>query len=293
MEDRYVPPDVVAERFDRLCEVVGRSGLRRYQDRVGRTRGGARRGAEPARPDRADRPDAAGQARPLRPARRRRAGDRVVRRGRGDRCGAAPPDRPVRTADRARRDTGRASPSPPADADPPVTAGRAPDRRPVVLLGTTASGKSDVAMAVARRRGDVELVCIDSMTVYRGMDIGTAKPSAGRPGRGAAPPPRPRRPVRRVHGGRVPGGRPGRVGRHRRARPAGRPRRRHRPLPAIGRRRPRPPRSLAGGRGRARTPRPTSPAASPPSTPGWPRSTRSPRRGRRRRTGAASSGRSR
>jgi len=59
-----------------------------------------------------------------------------------------------------------------------VTAGRAPDRRPVVLLGTTASGKSDVAMAVARRRGDVELVCIDSMTVYRGMDIGTAKPSA-------------------------------------------------------------------------------------------------------------------
>ncbi|HEY1734905.1 MAG TPA: TRAM domain-containing protein, partial [Acidimicrobiales bacterium] len=37
MEDRYVPPDVVAERFDRLCDVVGRSGLRRYQDRVGRT----------------------------------------------------------------------------------------------------------------------------------------------------------------------------------------------------------------------------------------------------------------
>lgn len=32
-------------------------------------------------------------------------------------------------------------------------------------------------MAVARRRGDVELLCVDSMTVYRGMDIGTAKPS--------------------------------------------------------------------------------------------------------------------
>jgi tRNA dimethylallyltransferase len=48
----------------------------------------------------------------------------------------------------------------------------------VALLGTTASGKSAVAMAVARRRGDVELVCVDSMTVYRGMDIGTAKPSA-------------------------------------------------------------------------------------------------------------------
>jgi tRNA dimethylallyltransferase len=58
-----------------------------------------------------------------------------------------------------------------------VPTGRAPDRRPVVLLGTTASGKSDIAMAVARRRGGVELVCVDSMTVYRDMDIGTAKPS--------------------------------------------------------------------------------------------------------------------
>jgi tRNA-2-methylthio-N6-dimethylallyladenosine synthase len=37
MEDRYVPPEVVAERFDRLCAVVERSALRRYQDRVGRT----------------------------------------------------------------------------------------------------------------------------------------------------------------------------------------------------------------------------------------------------------------
>ena len=33
-------------------------------------------------------------------------------------------------------------------------------------------------MAVARRLGDVELVSIDSMQVYRGMDIGTAKPSS-------------------------------------------------------------------------------------------------------------------
>ncbi len=48
----------------------------------------------------------------------------------------------------------------------------------VALVGTTASGKSSLAMAVARRLGDVELVCVDSMTVYRGMDIGTAKPTA-------------------------------------------------------------------------------------------------------------------
>jgi len=48
----------------------------------------------------------------------------------------------------------------------------------VALVGTTASGKSSVAMTVARELRDVEIVCVDSMTVYRGMDIGTAKPSA-------------------------------------------------------------------------------------------------------------------
>jgi tRNA dimethylallyltransferase len=48
----------------------------------------------------------------------------------------------------------------------------------VALVGATASGKSQAAMAVARAQGDVELVCVDSMTVYRGMDIGTAKPTA-------------------------------------------------------------------------------------------------------------------
>jgi tRNA dimethylallyltransferase len=47
----------------------------------------------------------------------------------------------------------------------------------VAIVGSTASGKSAVAMEVARRLGDVELVSIDSMQVYRGMDIGTAKPS--------------------------------------------------------------------------------------------------------------------
>ena len=50
---------------------------------------------------------------------------------------------------------------------------------PLVLVGSTASGKSAVALAIARRRApDVELVSVDSMQVYRGMDIGTAKPTA-------------------------------------------------------------------------------------------------------------------
>jgi tRNA dimethylallyltransferase len=47
----------------------------------------------------------------------------------------------------------------------------------IVLLGATASGKSAVAMEVARRTGG-EILSVDSMQVYRGMDIGTAKPSA-------------------------------------------------------------------------------------------------------------------
>ncbi len=50
-------------------------------------------------------------------------------------------------------------------------------RRVVAVVGTTASGKSALAHEVARERGDVEIVTVDSMTVYRRMDIGTAKPS--------------------------------------------------------------------------------------------------------------------
>ena len=44
------------------------------------------------------------------------------------------------------------------------------------LAGPTASGKSAVAMALAERR-DVEILALDSMTLYRGFDIGTAKPT--------------------------------------------------------------------------------------------------------------------
>lgn len=46
-----------------------------------------------------------------------------------------------------------------------------------VLVGPTASGKSALALAVAREVPGVELVSMDSMVVYRHMDIGTAKPS--------------------------------------------------------------------------------------------------------------------
>jgi tRNA dimethylallyltransferase len=46
----------------------------------------------------------------------------------------------------------------------------------VVILGPTASGKSDLGMKLAENYGG-EIICADSRTVYRGMDIGTAKPS--------------------------------------------------------------------------------------------------------------------
>jgi tRNA dimethylallyltransferase len=46
----------------------------------------------------------------------------------------------------------------------------------IFLLGPTASGKSAVALALAGRM-PVEIVSVDSAQVYRGMDVGTAKPS--------------------------------------------------------------------------------------------------------------------
>lgn len=45
------------------------------------------------------------------------------------------------------------------------------------LAGPTAAGKTALALAIARR-WPVEIVSVDSALVYRGMDIGTAKPSA-------------------------------------------------------------------------------------------------------------------
>jgi tRNA dimethylallyltransferase len=46
----------------------------------------------------------------------------------------------------------------------------------LALVGPTASGKTEAAIAVARAL-EAEIVSVDSMLVYRGMDVGTAKPS--------------------------------------------------------------------------------------------------------------------
>ncbi|MBB3193753.1 tRNA (adenosine(37)-N6)-dimethylallyltransferase MiaA [Roseateles terrae] len=49
--------------------------------------------------------------------------------------------------------------------------------RPLCLAGPTGCGKTAAALALARRE-KVEIISVDSALVYRGMDIGTAKPSA-------------------------------------------------------------------------------------------------------------------
>ena len=46
----------------------------------------------------------------------------------------------------------------------------------IVILGPTAAGKSSLAMRLAERFGG-EIIAADSRTIYRGMDIGTAKPT--------------------------------------------------------------------------------------------------------------------
>ena len=55
-------------------------------------------------------------------------------------------------------------------------AGRGTARRAVCLLGPTASGKSRIALQLAAKFA-LEIVSVDSGQVYRGLDIGTAKPS--------------------------------------------------------------------------------------------------------------------
>src|SRR5690606_13633803 len=61
-------------------------------------------------------------------------------------------------------------------AEPAAPASTAP--RPILcLMGPTAAGKSAATLALAER-WPIEIINVDSATIYRGMDIGTAKPDA-------------------------------------------------------------------------------------------------------------------
>lgn len=72
---------------------------------------------------------------------------------------------------------------PASAAEVPATAAEIPATAPVVgaghlvIVGPTASGKSALALALAEREPGAEIVSVDAMAVYRGMDIATAKPS--------------------------------------------------------------------------------------------------------------------
>jgi tRNA dimethylallyltransferase len=69
---------------------------------------------------------------------------------------------------------------PAAEAATPASPGAAPSPAPLrylALAGPTASGKTAAALALARLQ-PVEIISVDSALVYRGMDIGTAKPTA-------------------------------------------------------------------------------------------------------------------
>jgi tRNA dimethylallyltransferase len=54
---------------------------------------------------------------------------------------------------------------------------RSTDRPLLALVGPTASGKTEASVPIAQTLG-AEIVCVDSMLVYRGMDVGTAKPTS-------------------------------------------------------------------------------------------------------------------
>ena len=49
-----------------------------------------------------------------------------------------------------------------------------------VLVGPTGSGKTKLSISLAQKL-DTEIISVDSMAIYRGMNIGTAKPSIEEP----------------------------------------------------------------------------------------------------------------
>ena len=51
------------------------------------------------------------------------------------------------------------------------------NRQALLLMGPTASGKTDIAIGLCERFS-CDIISVDSALVYRGMDIGTAKPDA-------------------------------------------------------------------------------------------------------------------
>ncbi|RIK16790.1 MAG: tRNA (adenosine(37)-N6)-dimethylallyltransferase MiaA, partial [Acidobacteria bacterium] len=65
-------------------------------------------------------------------------------------------------------------PAPPSDPDHRASSARRGERPVVAVVGPTATGKSDLGVALAAELGG-EVVNADASQLYRGMDVGTAK----------------------------------------------------------------------------------------------------------------------
>ena len=215
--DDQIPKEVVQERFDRLVELQQRISLERSLAQVGATfevlvEGAGKRGPSTQARTRTNRivhiPDA------LEPG---------IVRARQDRGGVGAPSDGSAGAVAGGRGRLRA-------------AGMS-RRPPLALVGPTAVGKTDLSLALAESLG-AEIVSVDSMLVYRGMDVGTAKPSPAERARvphhliDVAEPSEPFSVARFQEEAREA------VARDRRARPPGAARRRIRPLLPRGRGRP-------------------------------------------------------
>ena len=166
MTDRFVDPAVAGERFDRLRVVIERSALAAQRGAGRADRGGARRGAEQEGPGRDRGPHRQHRLVHFTPPRPLRAGTYATVEVTGRR--AAPPHGALRRAARRAGAQAAASPSPPCEraARPSSCSGR---RR---RASRTSRWPPPAAVA------GTEIVAVDAMQVYRGMDIGTAKPTA-------------------------------------------------------------------------------------------------------------------
>ena len=167
MTDEFVASDVIKERFERLKDVTDRSALAPPPGPGGRARRGAGRGT--VAPQRSD---ALGshtprQVDPL--SRHRESPARGVARQRGRDLRRA-----VLLARRVARGAARPASQDSRAASLVVTTLGGPA---VALVGATASGKSALAHELALELGDVDIVSVDAMCVYRGMDLATAKPT--------------------------------------------------------------------------------------------------------------------
>ena len=189
MTDRFVPEDVIADRFERLRVVLERSALARHEARVGAVESVLVEGPSKRDDSRWSGRTTQNKLVHFEP-RRRQLRDGWLRRRADHPRRPAPPHRR-----RGRRDR-RAEASHP---HPGCSA-----------LGTSScSGRRARASRRSRWRSraprpEFEIVSVDAMCVYRGMDIGTAKPSPTEQAEVPHHLHRHRRSVGRLHGDAVP-----------------------------------------------------------------------------------------